>query len=217
MRRKRNSKKLIIVCLMIVVMGLSIGFSAFSNTITIKAGANVKPSATAFSVVFSSSADELETNVITPTLNPSNLTAAPGVISNVDEPTISGLGVTFVEPGQSATYTFYSYNSGQYTAYLKKISFGEVDGSSLPKVCTASTGTSQSLVDQACNGITLSVQVGEDSAVTETTEGISGHTIEKGDSEQITVVISYESGATVADGDFQVKFGDIKLNYSSVN
>ena len=217
MQKSRNSKFIIIVVLMILVIGLSIGFSAFTNIITIKSGADVKPSATSFNVDFSSASGKVENNKITPTLNPTTLTATSAVIDNTGDPTISGLGVTFTEPGQSATYTFYSHNSGEYTSYLKSITFGAAEGTTLSKACTASTGTSQELVNAACNSISLSIKVGNDAAVTQTIQNITSHSLAKNTSEPIIITISYGSGAQVADGDFVVKFGDITLNYSSVD
>ena len=46
---------------------------------------------------------------------------------------------------------------------------------------------------------------------------ITGHTLAKASGELVTVTLEYEAGADRADGDFTVAFGDITLNYSSVD
>ena len=48
----------------------------------------------------------------------------------------------------------------------------------------------------------------------------TAHDLEKngetGDNEAVTVTIAYAANASQADGDFDVAFGDVTLNYSSV-
>ena len=77
--------------------------------------------------------------------------------------------------------------------------------------------TTQSLVNQACNGISLSVTVDSESATTTTVNSISSHSLGTSAAEQVTVVISYADGSAIADGDFEVAFPDIELTYDSVD
>ena len=118
---------------------------------------------------------------------------------------------TFTEPGQSATYTFYAYNAGEYIAYLKSIVF---EGN---KVCTAQGETTQALVDTACTGISLSVKVGSEAATTSSVATITNHSLAKTGADEVTVVISYAEDAGRADGDFEVTLPSVVLTYKSVD
>ena len=202
-----------IIALVLSAIGVTLGYAAFSNTLTIVSTAEVNPSSSSFNVDFSSSSSSVETNNIVPTLNTTatGFSATNATINNATDPVISNLKATFTEPGQSATYTFYAYNAGEYIAYLNSIVFS---GS---KTCTAKTGTTQSLVNTACNGINLSVKVGSESPTTTSIASISGHSLAKTAAEEIVVVIEYATGSGLADGDFDVTFPDIVLTYSSVD
>ena len=213
MNDNRGYKIISIIALVLGAVGVTLGYAAFSSTLTISSSAEVNPAATNFNVDFSSSASSVVTDDITPTLNKtvSGFTATDASIDNSSDPVISNLKATFTEPGQSVTYTFYAYNAGEYVAYLNGINFS---GS---KTCTPKTGTTQSLVASACNGICLSVKVGSEDATTTSVGTISGHSLAKNSSEQITVTISYASGSAIADGNFDVTLPDIVLNYDSLD
>ncbi len=202
-----------IVALVLGAVGVTLGYAAFSSTLTINSSAEVHPDPSTFNVDFSSSNSAVVANNITPTLSPNDgsVTATAATIDNTNAPTISNLSATFTAPGQSATYSFYAYNAGQYIAYLNSIAF---TGS---KTCTAATGTTQSLVDSACNGISLSVTVGTEAATTTSVPSISGHSLGINDAEQITVVIDYAANSAIADGNFTVTLPSIVLTYESAD
>ncbi|MBO4245724.1 MAG: hypothetical protein J5892_03170 [Bacilli bacterium] len=209
-----NAYKIIsIIALVLGVLGVTLGYAAFSSTLTISSSANVTPSSSTFNVDFSSSSSSVVADPITPTLNKTatGFSATNATINNSSDPIISNLVATFTEPGQSVTYDFYAYNAGEFIAYLNGINFS---GS---KTCTAVTGTTQALVNSACNGITLSVKVGSEDATTTSIGSISGHSLAKNTAEQVTVVISYVSGSAVADGNFNVTLPDIVLTYDSLD
>lgn len=217
MEKNRSSKMIAIAALLVAIVGLSLGFAAFSNTLTISSSANVKPNDDTFSVDFSSSNTVLATDKIVPTVNPSTITATDATIDNSSDPTISGLSATFSEPGQSATYTFYANNNGEYDAFLKSITYANVSGESSFKVCTAGTGTTDTLVQAACDDIIISVKVGTEAETTGSLASITKHSLLKSKFEEITVKIEYVANGNRADGDFSVNFGDISLTYSSVD
>ena len=202
-----------IIALLLGVVGVTLGYAAFSSTLRIESSAEVTPNGSNFNVDFSSSSSSVAENDITPTLsaNVTGFSATDAEIDNTSDPVISNLHATFTEPGQSATYTFYAYNAGQYLAYLNSIVF------SGNKTCTAGTNTNQSLVDTACTGISLSVQVTGINATTTSLTSISNHTLATGAADTITVVIEYASGSGRADGDFDVTFPDIVLTYNPID
>lgn len=215
MERGRRLQIITIIVLTICVIGLSIGFAAFSNVLNIKPNATVSPSSNSFNVDFSSKEDEVVISEITPIVSPTNLTASKAVIYNTGAPTISNLNATFTKPGQSVTYEFYAYNDGELDAFLKSIIYSNVTGESSNKVCTAAVGTTDSLVQSACTGI--SVKVGNESSTIGSVASISNHSLVKKTGEKIIVIIEFAENAQVTDGDFSVSFGDIALNYSSVD
>ena len=46
---------------------------------------------------------------------------------------------------------------------------------------------------------------------------ITGHTLAKENGEAVVITLEYEAGTNRADGDFNVAFGNITLNYSSAD
>ena len=219
MEKNRSSKIIAVLALVVGVAGLSLGFAAFSNTLTIQSSAEVKPDDSKFNVDFSTSTTAVETDPVVATLNKTaeGFTATNGTIDNSTDPVISNLKATFTEPGQTATYSFYAYNAGEYDAFLKSITFENVAGESAAKVCTPATGTTAALVASACEGISVSVKVGTESVTTGSIASITNHSLLKAAAEPVVVTISYDSDAAIADGDFSVAFGDIKLSYASVD
>ena len=214
---ERSSRVNAVVALCVGVVGLTLGFAAFSNSLTISSSASVTPDASTFNVDFSSSKDSVVAGTVSPVTNPGTVVGTEATIDNTTAPTISNLSATFTKPGDSVTYTFYARNAGEYEAFLKSINFNNVASGSTTKKCTAGVGTTDTLVQAACESITLSVKVGSESAVTGTTADISGHSLAKNSSETIVVKIEYTAGGALADGDFTVEFGDVSLTYSSVD
>lgn len=217
MEKDRGTKMIAIIALLIAVAGVSLGFAAFSNVLTISPSANVTPNSDTFNVDFSSSDTSLETDPIVPAKNPDSITATNATIDNSTAPTITGLDATFTEPGQSVTYTFYATNTGEYDAFLKSIVYANVSEEQSTKVCKAIGDTTDALVQQACSSISVNVKVGSEAETSGSVATITGHRLAKDAYEMITVRIEYDSNGTRADGDFSVEFGDISLNYSSVD
>ena len=218
MEKNRDTKLILVTVLAVGVMGLSIGFAAFSNVLKINSAATVSPDASTFNVDFSSSDSEVETNPIVPEITQATtLAATNAVIDNSSDPTISNLNATFNAPGQKATYKFYAYNKGELDAFLKSVIYANVSGQTANKVCTAAPGTTDALVQKACEGIVVKVKVGNEAETTSGLTSITNHQLLKSASEPVTVTIEYLENSARADGDFTVSFGNISLNYSSVD
>lgn len=226
MEKNRDLKLVLVTVLAVGIVGLSIGFAAFSNVLRINSSANVSPDEHSFNVDFSSSESAVEENDIVATMSSTELTdynpavpmsATNAKINNDTDPTISNLSATFNAPGQKAVYNFYAYNKGELDAYLKSIVYANVSGQTSNKVCTAGQGTTDALVQKACEGIVVKVKVGNEAETTSGLASITNHQLIKSASEPVTVTIEYLANSAVADGDFTVSFGDISLNYSSVD
>ena len=186
MEHTRKQKLFIVMALFIAIASLSIGFAAFSTTLNISSSASVNPNSDNFKVKFSSSADSLAVNPIKPEVSGvERPNASNATIINSLTPSISNISVTFANWGY-ASYTAYIRNEGEYTAYLNSIIFNG------DKVCAAVGDTSESLVQEACEDISISVKIGEDATrYTETTE-FSNVSLEKGASTSINIVELYQ-------------------------
>lgn len=217
MEKERKIKTISFFALMLAIFQLTVAFSAFSSVLTIKATATVKPVNT-FKVVFSSKIDAVEEKEIVPTTNSNQITAKNGKINNLSNPTITNLIANFTEPNQKVTYEFYVYNAGQFDAYLNSIVFNNNSESNTGsyKVCTAGEGTTTALVNKACENIKITVTLGN-VVTNNTTSAITGELLSAKQGKPVKVVIEYENGGARADGPFKVSFGDIILNYSSVD
>ena len=215
MERDRGTKIIAIVALCVAIVGLSVGFAAFSSNLTINSSAKVTPNASDFDVNFSTSnASELDGTVSGVGTN--SATGEDATIDNSDAPTITGLKANFTEPGQTVTYSFHAHNAGKYVAYLNNVTYSNVSGKTATKVCTAGSGTDATMVEAACNGISVSVKVGNDT-YTGSMDRITNHLLDLDAYEEVVVTIEYTSTASRADGDFEVAFGDIRLTYDSVD
>lgn len=217
MEKNRNAQVIAIVALVVAVLGLSVGFASFSNVLNIQSSANVKPDSSTLNVDFSSSIDSVTVAEITPTATPNSIVTTNATIDNSADPTISNLSATFTEPGQSVVYKFYAYNAGELNAYLKSIVYANAAGSNATKVCTAKEGTTDALVQKACENILVKVKVGNELETATGKASITGHSLAKKTGEMITVTLEYAAGAERTDGDFSVAFGNITLNYSSAD
>lgn len=219
MEKSRSSKVIAIIALVVAVVGLSLGFAAFSNTLIISSNANVTPDSDTFKVVFSSSDTSLATDkIVGETTATAGVTVGEATIVNTGtNPTISGLTAGFTAPGESVTYDFFVHNAGEYEAFLKSINYANVSGQNNSKVCAAvdTVNTTASLVSKACEDISLTVKVGNITAEgTET--GLSQSLAKKG-YVPVTVTITYDDNGNRADGDFNVTFGDVSLTYSTAS
>ena len=152
MYRRDNKTKIITSLALVLVLTLSLGFAAFSNTLRITPQATITPDSATFDIDFSSTNTGVVASDITPTLTGTGLTAEAAEIDNSTNPTISNLSVNFTKPGQKAEYKFYAYNNGEYIAYLNSINFLNADGKDAFKTCEAVESTTQ-YVEAACNGI----------------------------------------------------------------
>ena len=102
--RRDNKKAAIVATLIVAVIGLSIGFAAYSSTLNISSKASVSP-AGSMSVVFASSVSTSEgnityqTNTTIATIDSGGAVSGTPTIDNTGNPTISNLSATFTGPG----------------------------------------------------------------------------------------------------------------------
>ena len=204
MEKTRKTNKIILVLLLILIAGLSIGFAAFEKDLIIKSSASVTPNPDGFAVVFSASKTEsVSGSVVT------DGTYAQEATIGTNATVLSNLKASFTEPGQTATWKFYTFNAGQYDAFLNDVTLGQI-------TCTAKEGTDQAKVDAAAEGISVKVSV---NAVEfpASNSAVHNHTLRKSEGEEVIVTLTDASGSAIADGNFDVTVGDIILGYDSLD
>ncbi len=223
--KDRTFQVIAIVGLIIGVGALTLGFAAFSTSLTIHSSAEVNLGEQVLDVEFStSSSSVVNGNSATVTGVASGETGASGSAATINATTVENIHAIFTKPGQTVTYTFYVYNNSPFTAYLNGIAFEDITGSSpaAKKECTPKTGAGVNGVtnglEAACGDISLSISV-DGFSTTETKTGSQitpAKSIAAGEAKTVIVTVTYADNNHPVDGDFEVAFGDIKLDYSSV-
>ena len=233
----KNRQGLTIAALIIAIVGLSIGFAAFSNTLTISSSASVNPSDENFIVQFSKYSDSDATGELNP-ITPTALTSdygENGLIPDSNKKKLQDLHATFTAPGQSVTYELYVRNTGAYVAYLKDLVFANAEHATngeTYKHCYAATTrevngetkgipeskqATQTLVSAACQGISISVSIGASTNITpdSASKSLGNQALAANNGYvKATITISY-TGDNYVDGPMEVEFGDISFNASS--
>ena len=207
---KKGNQKLQIIALIVAIVGLGIGFAAFSNTLTISQSATVTPDSGNFKVVFTKTSGTEDTGAIVPTKSVNTLTATNGTIDQTNKLTLTNLGVTFTDPGQYVEYNLYVYNAGAYIAHLNSVTYRGT------KSCTPANNT-VNYVDQACQSISMTVKIGSTTTYSQTTQDITGQSLNPGASTPVKIRIEYASNGVRADGPFTVSFPDVSLYYVTVS
>lgn len=219
MMYQRKQKLIVIVALVIAIVGMSLGFAAFSSTLSISSSASVTPSSSDFKVSFSSLSNSVDTSssnckVVSSMGNNGGI----GAIGCMKSDTISDMAIVFTEPGQSVDFRIYIHNTGKYDAYLRGINWNNIEGENSHIKCEASTTDSTaatpSLVDAACSDIDILYDYNSTPYLFG--ENFRGTKIEKGGYDYIDLYVIY-NGSNRADGPFNVTFGDISLEYSTVD
>ena len=117
----------LVIALVVAVVGLSIGFAAFSTTLNIASEANVQVGANEWNVGFSANGTDLAalTTAGAATLNGQTSSANNGVAKlmkyTLYQDTAATLSTT---QGSKVEYDFYIKNAGKIDAVLETISFG---------------------------------------------------------------------------------------------
>ena len=115
MEKERGAKVIAIVALLIAVVGLTVGYAAYSSTLTINGTANVDPAS--WDVHFGY---KTGTSLTAEKVGNAVETTAP----TLADTTISGFDVTLKAPGDSVTYNFVIKNAGTLNAKLANFTMG---------------------------------------------------------------------------------------------
>ena len=219
MRRDRKIQMLSIVALVLAIIGMSLGFAAFSSTLSISSSATVTPNSDDFKMVVYGLIDDEEKNALllgetldfskwslveVPDINNYGSTA---VIDN-NNLTINNINVSFSKPGCNTAYIVAIKNEGMYDAYLDLDKYKPIIASN----CVSNGDATQNLVDDACIGISLTLSF-YNSSYEIISSGILK--VEPNSYMGMFISVSYAEGSAVADGDFSVEFDDIELEFTT--
>ncbi|MBQ2910090.1 MAG: hypothetical protein IJE53_04735 [Bacilli bacterium] len=234
MRKDRKIQMLSIVALVLAITGMSLGFAAFSSTLSISSSATVTPNSDDFSITFlglDENGEYTSESSIYP-ISENNISGNIATISNGKVPTISNMKASFTEPGQSVIYSYKNLNTGLYNIYMKSWVFDLLDGMNdvIECVPAENSDVSSELLSNACQDIDVKVQV-YSSDGTELVDGYMryyfdifgtslvsfGDNLMLSPNDYYTTVISieYASDGARADGDFEVKIANIDVEYGT--
>ena len=209
-RSEKKYKIITMTVLVLVVFGMTLGFAAFSATLSISSSANISPVSNNFSIKFSTNKDSLVEGYVEPKSVSSGVSASNGIINNSNiNPYVSNISASFTSVGQSAEYEFYVRNEGEYTAYLNNISFiGN-------KTCIGDVDTTESLVQSACDDIIMSVYI--DGVAYTDSSSVSNHALATKTGEKISIKVEYSETDDYVDGPFSITFPNVSLVYSTID
>ena len=227
MKNNRQSRLVAILALCVSVIGLTLGFAAFSNTLTISSSATVSPDPSDFKIraygrqsvndqTFYAGSYVVEKSSVAEYMINNPLSMSDAVISD-DGLKISNISATFQNEKSAVYYWFGIKNEGEYDAYLDlKKHYNVLNNiEELGITCTAKTGTSQDLVDQTCANIEYTVKFfkSSNSPVRD-----KYYKLSPGECVFLYVEVYYnvDSSSVFADGDFDVELEDITFDFSTV-
>lgn len=241
MKKQKQEKVLLIVSLFIAIIALTVGFAAFSNTLTISSSATVSPNESDFNLTIYGLGESFDTakvleNPQNKSLYTSTTASAPvfyqdgGAYTpteyttaqiNNNNLTISNINITAEKPLTTAIYAFMIDNTGEYDAYVNfddYANYHDLTSSGKTGTCTAAPGTTESLMNEACEHIIEILYVNDTNGNEIRPADFENYVLKKGEQLYLTLFVGYaDSGndAPRADGDFSVKFDDIKFDFST--
>lgn len=235
MEKDRNGKIIAIVALVVAVVGLSLGFAAYTSTLRIDTAANVAASNN-WNVGFSTDNTTIE-DVSTARIVNANENGNPGVIDvtkyTIAQNTNATLSTT---TGSSVSYNLNILNKGSLTAYLDSVNFDNV-----AVTCTNAAAGSSNLIEGVAGAGTVSnggntttisnadcakmfgVSLSIDGTSYTTTTSNTSSSIAANNGVPVVLTVAYKDTAdaravaSTLDGDIVVTLGPISVVYTSNN
>lgn len=233
MEKQNSGKALAVVALLIAVVGLTVGFAAFSSVLNISANANVELSGAEWDVGFASGGTMAPLTGTATSVSGTGVTNA-GTVNLLKYTLSQGTSATLdTTAGTSVSYPFQIKNAGSITATLKNITSAglscaynpnaatrTIEQDATPNIgetITAETGTISNADCQTMFEATLTID-GTDYDLNDLTNAsYTGKTIAAGSSVNATLTISATGVApsNTVDGDLVVTLGNTTVNYAS--
>lgn len=196
MEKERGAKIIAIVALLIAVVGLTVGYAAYSSTLTIKGTATVDPAS--WKVKFDYKTGSSLTGK-------TNGHAVENTAPTLADTTISGFDVTLKAPGDSVTYNFLIKNSGTLNARLANFTMGTL-------TCAPKEGSNISQEDatKLCGELTYTLTYAGAGGSTITT----GEILNPNNSKELELKLEWPSASTLSvSDDVKVTIGTTTFLY----
>ena len=194
MEKERGAKVIAIVALLIAVVGLTVGYAAYSSTLTINGTANVDPAS--WKVNFGYKTGDSLTGTKT---GHATETTAP----TLADTTISGFDVTLKAPGDSVTYNFLIKNSGTLNARLANFTMGTL-------TCAPNEGSNISPEDatKLCGELKYTLTYAGGSTIT------TDEILKPNNSKELELKLEWPSASTLSvSDDVKVTIGETTFVY----
>lgn len=220
MERNRKVKIIIMITLMVAITAMSLGFAAFSATLNISSSASVTPSSDGFKLHLhnqTTHTSDLSSQIANIVGYNGAIAGTPAKYLPTNSLSIHPFGGTFTAPGQYIELKAYIVNEGYYDAYLGDIIYNNVDGTDSFVSCTipSDSDASQALVDAACDDFTVNVEI-DDNLITKDEPYLYGYVLPQGEAASLTIRIIYDEDGDRVDGAFDVQFGSITIDFSTI-
>ena len=230
MEKERQVKLLSIIALVVAIAGMTLGFAAFSTTLTISSSATVTPNSEDFKIVaygLPEGYDEaliqgnplaIEEYTSTTSVHPVlggkwNDTDMPynasiGKISSANNSiVISNIHVELKKEYENAIYPIVIKNEGQYNSYMTVETVGE-------RICTAADGNMTESMEDACEKFNWRVDFADKTGDAIDIE--NSFMLSKGEFIIVAVdLYNYYGEKPVPDGAMDIIFPDIKFTFST--
>ena len=209
---------------------MSLGFAAFTSTLTISSSATVTPNADDFKIkiygftseeaaqTFISTgelSEESISNEYSIAITSGNIKADENAVINNNNLSISNINGTFVSDESGISYLFLIINEGAYDAYfnIKDYfgSFGTINYNYRP-TCIPGEGTTPELVEASCNCFEQAIHF-MDLSMNPLSKENDVYFLAKEDA--IFILINIDYLCNYADGPFDVQFKDLQLEFTT--
>ena len=236
---KGNGRLIAIVALVIAVVGLSVGFAAFSSTLNIASNATATIGTNVWNVGFADTTGNMADTQTPTSINGTTNSANNGTLSmykyTLQQGTAATISTDATANNSSVTYNFKIKNAGQVTASLNSITAGgitcaypangagsNIEGDAVHQVGAQGTAGSGTITDADCRAMfsaTLTID-GTDYDITSGTVSPSTYssTIAAGASINASLTIAAKANAnptTAPNGDFTVTLANTTVVYGS--
>ncbi len=192
MEKERGFRIIAVIALMVAVVGLTIGYAAYSSTLKITGTAKVDPAVWNVKFAYSNASDTALTGTKTGS-------AHIGTEATLTDTQVSGFDVTLKAPGDSVTYNFLVANTGTLNAELSTFTMGSLS-------CAPANGSSatQAEATAVCNELTYSLT------------GVTANSVLKeGTTSPVTLTLSWKKdGTATASDDIAITVGETTLLYT---
>jgi hypothetical protein len=235
MERERSGKVIAIATLLVGILGLSLGFAAFSTRLNITSDADVQVDASVWEVGFSTVNSAITAGTVNGQTNSANNGTLALTQFVISQGTHANLNTT---NGSKVEYDFYIVNDGDLDAYLNSVVMGTIscsyNSSATPRTTddghTSITAGTGSISDTDCRklfGATLTIGSSNYTDGQSVTSGFADtNKLAKPSGSptyvaaKLTIAYKNDSLATVTDapnGDFTVSLSDSVVTYGSTS